>query len=238
MVIFLIALAAVPDVAVLDMETGSEISADLAKSLTEKLVVALADSKRFGRVLASSDLRTVLSVDQTRQAYGCDREDCHTELGKSLDVDLVCLARLTRTADRLSVDLKLVSMKSGQAAARLRREYLYETSLVADFTPSAQALARLAFGEGSPLTDSLEVDKKRRSLKQMSSYGGLGIGGLGLALVGASNLMLNDAQAVYDSQRNLINYESLASTAKQAQRVYGLGLVSMAGGAVLWWLNR
>ena len=141
MVIFLLTLAAVPDVAVLDMESGPGISADLAKSLNEKLVVALAESKRFGRVLASSDLRTVLSVDQTRQAYGCDSEDCYTQLGKSLDVDLVCLARLTRTADRLSVDLKLVRMKSGQAAARMRREYLYEASLVADFAPSVRALA-------------------------------------------------------------------------------------------------
>ena len=238
MVIFLLTLAAVPDVAILDMESGPGISADLAKSLNEKLVVALAETKRFGRVLASSDLRTVLSVDHTRQAYGCDTEDCYTQLGKSLDVDLVCLARLARTADRLSVDLKLVRMKSGQAAARMRREYLYETSLVADFAPSVRALASLAFGDGAPLTDSLKVDQKRRSLRQMSRYGGLGVGGLGLALVGVSNLMLNDAQAVYDGERNLINYEDLAGTAKQAQRVYGLGLVSMAGGAVLWWFNR
>ena len=33
--------------------------------------MALSASKRFDHVLASSDLRTVLSVDQARQVYGC-----------------------------------------------------------------------------------------------------------------------------------------------------------------------
>ena len=46
MVILLLTLAALPDVAVLDMESGPEVSADLVKSLNEKLVVGLADSKR------------------------------------------------------------------------------------------------------------------------------------------------------------------------------------------------
>jgi TolB-like protein len=238
MIFLSLILAASPKVAVLDVEAGEGVAASLASGLTEKLAVALSASKRFDHVLASSDLRAVLSVDQARQVYGCENQDCYASLGEVLDVDMVCIAKLWRTADRLAVDFKVINMKDGKALARLRREYLFESSLIADFGVSAETLAHAAFGEIRPLSDRLEADRLTVRKRRMRRWVGLGTTGLGLAAVGASNLFIGSAQADYDAEPSKQNYKGLAASAETSQLVYTAGLVSSIGGVALWWFNR
>jgi hypothetical protein len=225
---------------VLDIQAGDEVKAELASGLDGRLAQTLAATGRFSRVLASSDLRAVLSIDQARQVLGCEAADCFASLAGALDVASVCVARLGRTAERLVLDLKIVRMKDGHALARLRREYLFERSLVADFDASVSALAHAAFGELRPLSDSLEVDRRAASFRRTMRWSSLSGAGVAAALVVGANLMMGAAQQTFaeDTDKSAADLEMLFAAQDQARSVYIGGSVLAVASAALWGFFR
>ena len=182
----------------------------------------------------------VLSIDHARQKLGCEAADCFASLAGALDVASVCVARLGRTAERLVLDLKIVRMKDGHALARLRREYLFEGSLVADFDASVSALAHAAFGELRPLTDSLAVDRSTASLRRKMRWTSFSGAGIAAALVVGANLMMGAAQQTFaeDTDKSAGDLEALFAAQEQARAVYIGGSALAVASVALWGVFR
>jgi hypothetical protein len=240
MILLGLLLAAAPDVAVLDLQASDDLPQGLIQGLNEKVANALQATGRFGKVLASSDLRAVLSVDQTAQALGCESEGCYASLANAFNVAMVCVAQLNRTADRLALDLKIIRMKDGQALARLRREYLFEASLTADFQASVSALGHAAFGELRPLADSLAQDQADVArTRQLRTAGMIGTG-TAVALMAAANLWMANAQQDFADNTDKLgtDLDALYAVEENSRTLYLGGAILAVGSAVVWGMNR
>lgn len=101
------ASAASTSVAVLELESGPGVDADVARPLTAR-VAELVARRPSTTVIAPDDIRAVLREAQQRQLLGCTEDGCLAEIAGALGADVVVSGRIARLEDAWTVSLTAV----------------------------------------------------------------------------------------------------------------------------------
>jgi TolB-like protein len=90
-----------------------------AAAASELLLTELGKDGRY-EVLGTSELQTLLGVERQKQLLGCNDEanSCMTELSGALGAPYVLSGALTRTAEGLRIDLKVIQTEKATVLAR------------------------------------------------------------------------------------------------------------------------
>ena len=106
-----------PSVAVLQIQALQGASPDAATLLTSKLVTRLRDTNRFGRVVAASEIQTLLGFEAQQQLMACDTSSssCMAEIAGALGVDFLISGTLGQLGDQLLLNLSLLNRKTAQS---------------------------------------------------------------------------------------------------------------------------
>ena len=130
--LFALALLAAPspDVAMMDVAAGHGVPPSIAKVLNEGFLVALRDSRRFGRVIGGSDLRTMIEMDQQKAALGCEDDSCLAELGGALGVPYLVSASVAKLGGTYVVQSKLISVEDALVVSRAQLTVTDEAGLI------------------------------------------------------------------------------------------------------------
>jgi hypothetical protein len=103
---------------VLDLVVEKGISLGEAKLLNQRLVAIVADSKRFSRVIGSSDMQAILSVEEQKSALGCGDDNCLAELGGALGARYLLVGGLGKLGSRLALNLKILDSENASVVNR------------------------------------------------------------------------------------------------------------------------
>jgi hypothetical protein len=110
-----------PGLAVLDMKLASGIDPGVGSILNETLIAQLDESGRFSRIIAGSDMRDMISLEQQKLALGCEAESCLAELGGALGVPYMFVTDLGRFGGRFIVNMKLLAVEESRVLARANK---------------------------------------------------------------------------------------------------------------------
>ena len=107
-----------PGLAVLDLQIKKGVESSAGEMLNDLILDLLGRSGRFSSVIAGSDIREMLSLEQQKQALGCDEDNCLAELGGSLGVPLMFSSSLGAFGGKYIINLKLISVEEAKVKAR------------------------------------------------------------------------------------------------------------------------
>ncbi len=114
--------AAVPRVAVLDLQAVGEGETQVAALLSQALTQELA-GQGLGQVLSMAELRALLDTAAKQQLLGCDDARCLADLSGGLAVDLLVSGQVGRIGGQRLVSLALIDTK--QLAVKARSSHLF-----------------------------------------------------------------------------------------------------------------
>jgi hypothetical protein len=110
-----------PGLAVLDLQIKKGVESSAGEMLNDLILDLLGRSGRFSSVIAGSDIREMISMEQQKQALGCDDDSCLAELGGSLGVPLMFTSSLGAFGGKFIINLKLISVEEATVKARASR---------------------------------------------------------------------------------------------------------------------
>lgn len=111
--------ATVHKFAVLDLQPGRDVDQAVTKGLSE-LAMAEIQGRHLGECIGSSDIKSMLNLEQSKQLMGCaDDASCVAEIGGALGVDLLFAGGITRIGSKYLVSLKLFNVSQAKVLARL-----------------------------------------------------------------------------------------------------------------------
>jgi hypothetical protein len=111
-------VAAAGDLAMMDLQAMHGVGGSVAKVLNESFLVELKRWNCFASVVGGSDLRSMMDLEQQRQALGCGDESCLAELGGALGVPYFFHASLAKLGDEYILHAKLLSVDDAKVLAR------------------------------------------------------------------------------------------------------------------------
>ena len=106
------------DIAVLDLEAVHGVKPSMAEVLSDILLSRLTDSRRFKSIVAGEDLRDMISLEEQKQAIGCDDESCMTALGGALGVPLMAVPSIGRIGDQFILNFKVINVDDAKVLVR------------------------------------------------------------------------------------------------------------------------
>lgn len=216
-------------IAVLDLEAVHGVKASMAEVLSDILLSRLSESGRFSSIIAGQDLRDMISIEEQKQALGCDDDSCMQALGGALGVPLMAVPSIGRIGDQFILNLKVIAVEEAKVLLRKNITVRKEVDLPrAVLKLSEQALVAL-FGEDAALTAAQLSKKFQRNLMRRSAMG-LALGAVGTA--SWSIVDLGDAQSAHDDPiqgMSDVSYDEL----KAAQTLAVKARWGAIGGAVL-----
>ncbi len=223
-------------IAVLDLEAVHGVKASMAEVLSDILLSRLTESGRFSSIIAGEDLRDMISVEEQKQALGCDDDSCMTALGGALGVPLMAVPSIGRIGDQFILNLKVIAVEDAKVLLRKNVTVRKEVDLPrAVLTLSEDALKAL-FGEDAALTAAQVGRKFQRNLMQRSAMV-LGLGALGT--FGWSVMDLGAAQDAHDDPiagMSDVTYDNLIAAQEIAVTARWGAIGSAAVAAALWTL--
>ena len=182
-------------IAVLDLEAVHGVKASMAEVLSDILLSRLTESRRFKSIIAGEDLRDMISIEEQKQAIGCDDESCMTALGGALGVPLMAVPSIGRIGDQFIINFKVLDVDDAKVLVRKTQTVQKEVDLPrAVLTLTEEALKAL-YGADATMTAKQLERRLTRNLMRRSAFV-IGIGALGTA--GWSIVDLNAAQSAHD----------------------------------------
>jgi hypothetical protein len=110
-----------PGLAVLDLQIKKGVESSAGEMLNDLILDLLGRSGRFSSVIAGSDIREMISMEQQKQALGCDDDSCLAELGGALGVPLMFTSSLGAFGGKFIINLKLISVEEATVKSRASR---------------------------------------------------------------------------------------------------------------------
>ena len=206
----------------------------LCDSCESDLAARFADARKFKSIIAGQDLRDMVSLEQQKEAMGCDDESCMTAIGGALGVPLMAVPSIGRVGEQFILNLKVVEVEEARVRVRKSRMVRREVDLPMAVLTLADDALKALFGAESLLTPAQATRRFQRKLMRGSSLV------LGLAAVGSwgySIVDLGGAQAAYDHPETGLSEQTYSDLRAAQKRSFNLRLSAVVGGAVtaaLW----
>ncbi len=161
------------------LEGVKESSADL---LTGALVANLRATNHFSRVVTSSEIQTLLGLEQQKQLLNCDTSSCMAELAGALGVDYVVRGELGRLGSSWLVNVTLLNTKTGNSERTVNQQVTGTDE--ADLLPVMKTVAEQLVGSQAVTVAVAPAGVKKKS----GALGNVlkGVGGIGLAAGGVA----------------------------------------------------
>ena len=217
------------DIAVLDLEAVHGVKPSMAEVLSDILLSRLTESRRFKSIVAGEDLRDMISLEEQKQAIGCDDESCMTALGGALGVPLMAVPSIGRIGDQFILNFKVINVDDAKVLVRKTVSVRKEVDLPRGVLTLTEDALKALFGEDATMTaQQLERRFTRRIMRRSALV-------LGVSAIGSFSWSLVDlggAQAAHDdpiSGLTTTTYDNL----KAAQGVAVVTRWSAIGGAAL-----
>jgi hypothetical protein len=178
----------------------------------------------------------MISIEEQKQALGCDDDSCMTALGGALGVPLMAVPSIGRIGDQFILNLKVIAVEDARVLLRKTVTVRKEVDLPrAVLTLSEDALKAL-FGEDAALTAAQVGRKFQRNLMKRSAMA-LAVGAVGT--FGWSISDLGGAQDSHDdpiSGMSDVTYDNLLAAQDVAVKARWGAIGGAAIAAVLWTL--
>lgn len=113
--------AALPSVAVLNLEYKQGVTADVADLLTVNLTATLRSGGRFSRVVGTRDMEQVIGFEKQKQLLSCESASCMAELAGALGVDFLLTGSLGRLGTTWLFNATMINTRSGVADATVSK---------------------------------------------------------------------------------------------------------------------
>ena len=222
--------------AMLELDIGEGVDPGLARRIGHELVQELTKLPMLQQVVSPAEASASLPLEAQAQLSGCNTPSCLIEVGAMLDVAFVISPRLTLEQGGFRLVLGMMDLEAEKRWTRERAGLSTEAEvkeslpgLAASLWTKEEAVAIVA-STMAPVEVALPT--RISSNGAWKRWGSLGVSLGGLALVGASNLMMNNAQEAYEpATATGEDYDALVSAQSEARMVWGGGLVLASAGA-------
>ena len=107
-----------PGMAVLDLALKGGVDKNVGDMLNELVLARLNESGRFGTVLGGSDIKDLLTLEEQKNALGCEDDSCLAQLGGALGVPYLFTSSLGTFGGKFILTLKLTSVDDAEVLAR------------------------------------------------------------------------------------------------------------------------
>ncbi|MFH1809769.1 MAG: PEGA domain-containing protein [Pseudomonadota bacterium] len=109
-------------IAVLDLVAGKKVDPGVTRGLSE-LLMAKVQGLGLGECIGSSDIKSLLSLEQSKQLLQCeDDASCVAEIGGALGVQRMLTGTVSRIGSQYLITLKLFDVKHARVLARAARQ--------------------------------------------------------------------------------------------------------------------
>ncbi len=223
-----------PGLAALDIAAERGVDDSLVKILTDTLLSGLKSSGRFSSVIGSSDIQAMISMEQQKQALGCDEDSCLAQLGGALGVPYLATGSLGTVGGRFVLNLKLLQVEDARVAERVTKVYNDEKGLIDGLNGAVLDLVKSVNSKQktASLPPQVASVKEPKGVKSRVLSGSLLAVGLGV--VAASYALVNSAQDTHDEERSVDSANALESAANLGNGLLYAGLGSLAAGVTTW----
>ncbi len=109
--------APTPRLVVLDVQARLGVSADLAKALTDPLLLEVHRHNPGDAIVGTEEVRAMIGLEKEVALLGCTDTSCLTELGGALGARQLVMGGLSRLGTAYLLTLKLVDMHGGRIVA-------------------------------------------------------------------------------------------------------------------------
>ena len=108
-----------PGLAALNIKAERGVDESLVNILSDALLSQLKASERFASVIGSSDVQAMISMEQQKQALGCDEDSCLAQLGGALGVPYLLTGSLGAVGGRFILNLKMLWVDEARVVERV-----------------------------------------------------------------------------------------------------------------------
>jgi hypothetical protein len=127
-------------IAVMDLE-GSNVDPALAQSASLVLPTELRGRLPGVQVISSGEIKSMLGLEKTKQALGCEDEGCMAEIGGALGVDELISGKLGKVGRTFVVELRRTDVRAARTlASAVRTVQGQEDALIAGLQEMAGEL--------------------------------------------------------------------------------------------------
>ena len=124
----------------------------MAEVLSDILLSRLTDSRRFKSIVAGEDLRDMISLEEQKQAIGCDDESCMTALGGALGVPLMAVPSIGRIGDQFILNFNVINVDDAKVLVRKTVSVRREVDLPRGVLTLTEDALKALFGEDATMT--------------------------------------------------------------------------------------
>jgi TolB-like protein len=105
-------------VAVLNVQTSSDVAAELSRAVSG-LVATRLERARVFRIVSEDDVKQMVSFDQMKTALSCDEQaSCLAEVGAALGVPYMLTGTLSKLGSSFVLNLTLLEIEKARVVAR------------------------------------------------------------------------------------------------------------------------
>ena len=223
-----------PGLAALNIEAERGVDKSLVKMLSDAVLSQLKSSGRFASVIGSSDIQAMISMEQQKQALGCDEDNCLAQLGGALGVPYLFTGSLGSVGGRFMLNLKLLLVEEAKVDERVSKIFKDEGALVDGLSAALDELIK-----GVEVSDKAKEEAPAVSVKSVAgSTAKRWLGGslvaIGVGSAFASYVVVTDAQAQHNQVQSERSADTLDSAVGTGNALLYAGLGSAVVGVAAW----
>ncbi len=227
-----------PGLAALNIKAERGVDASLATLISEAILSELKASGRFASVIGSSDMQTMIDMEQQKQALGCDENTCLAQLGGALGVPYLLSGSLGSVGGQFMLNLKIIQVEESRVAERKTHIFDSEKALVRGLESVLTGLVSGALNSADGQAESVKQVRVMSQSKRLGPWVGGGLATIGTGLALGGYLSAQAAQSDYDASPTVARSRDLQSAVSSGNTMISIGLGSVGAGiAALVWLR-
>jgi hypothetical protein len=223
-------------IAVMDLEGAGTVGA-LAQAASLVLPTEIRGRLPGAQVISSGEIKSMLGLEKTRQALGCEDEGCMAEIGGALGVDELISGKIGKVGRTIVIELRRTDVRASKTVSSAVRTVRGEEDAV--ITGLQEMAGELYPGTVSGAIKSVEQRREGWEPGFLAGKPGAWIGaGVGVVLVIGGGVMLKGALDVGNDYKAQQDKPATAATvtradADAAKTKYYASLAAMGVGAVI-----
>ncbi len=226
--------------AVVDLRTTGNINPKDVEALSA--LIAAEAGHYSVKVVAGSDLRTLIGFDKQRQLLGCSEGSCLAEIGGALGVDYLLSSEVGQIGGRWLLSATLLDVAKATGLQRASRAAKSQDGLV-DLVPTvvAEAFSGILVAKEPAPPVAVANAEERGGTRRIAGYSLVGLGGALLAGGGVAGFLAYRQHAAaadlagpaptqdeYDTAK-----AGIANKARIADGLYAAGVIAAGVGLAL-----